>query len=174
METAGRRIEPPEVSADYKYRRIYLAFLKSLETMMPVIVKHEGVEGAKKVYFAATGNFARALGHKIVKDYALAPDLEGALRLLEVYNRIFGSEKLYSTLDHDAAYHVIEDCTLWEKMFKPTKTRCDESCTHSEIPHLLKTLGPGFQVEMPESRPAGNECCVFKITALRPGGTEGE
>jgi hypothetical protein len=164
MDTAGCRIEPPEVSDDYKYRRIYLAFLKSMETMMPVIVKHEGVEGGKKVYFAATANFARALGRKIVKDYAIAPDLEGALRLLEVYNRIFASEKLYSTLDTDAAYHVIEDCSLWEKMFKPTKTRCDESCTQSEIPHLLKTLGPDFQVEMPESRPAGGQRCVFKIT----------
>jgi hypothetical protein len=164
MEPVGRRIVPPEVSDDYKYRRIYLAFLKSLETMMPVIVKHEGVEGARRVYFAATGNFARALGKKIVKDYALAPDLEGALKLMEIYNHIFGSDQLYSTLTPDAAYHIIADCTLWDKMFKPAKTRCDESCTQSEIPHLLETLGPGFAVEMPESRPAGAERCVFKIT----------
>ncbi len=164
MEIPGRPITPPEVSDDYKYRRIYLAFLKSMEVLMPVIIKHEGMEGGMKVYFAATANFARALGKKIVRDYGLSAGLEGVLTLLEVYNRIFASEKLHSTIDGDGGYHVIEDCTLWEKMFKPLQVRCDRSCAKSEIPHLLSTLGPGFEVEMPESRPAGASRCVFKIT----------
>ncbi len=164
MNIPGNRVIAPLVTDDFKYRRIYLAFLKSMEVMMPVIVKHEGMDEGIKVYFKATKTFAKALGKRTVEDYGISADPEGVATLLEVYNRIFSAEKLWSTIDGDVVYHVIEDCTLWEKMFKPLNIKCNESCENSEIPAVIGNLGGEFEVKMPECRPNGDDRCVFKIT----------
>ena len=164
MEVPGNRVIAPLVTDDYKYLKIYLAFLKSMEVLMPVIMKHEGMEEGLETYFKATKTFAKALGKRASKDYDIPATPEGVAKLLEVYNRIFSSEKLWSTIDGEVVYHVIEDCSLWDKMFKPLNVKCNKSCENSEIPAVIGSLDGEFKVEMPECRPNGDDRCVFKIT----------
>jgi hypothetical protein len=163
--TVEGRMFSGEVSPEYQFRKIYLALLLYVREMTDLLYERGGSELALEGIERGAAAWASKLGEHIVRDFGLPKDLEGAGKLMEIYNAIFSSYDIKSEVQGDSVITVLNDCTHWDHLMKQKGVRCDESCTYHEIPSALKAVG-NFHVSMPESRPCGDSRCVFKITKV--------
>jgi len=150
---------------EYQYRKIYLALLLFVREVTELLHEKGGSELALQGIQRGASAWASKLGEQIVRDFGLPKDLEGAGRLMEIYNGIFSSYDIKSEVQGDSVITVLNDCTHWDQLFKTKGVRCDQSCTNHEIPSVVKATG-NYRVTMPESRPCGDSRCVFKITQV--------
>ncbi|MBM3555099.1 MAG: hypothetical protein FJX47_06045 [Alphaproteobacteria bacterium] len=167
----ARRIDVPgrmhgqPLDPAYQYRKIYLALLLYVREMTNLLHEKGGPELALKGIQRGSAAWASKLSEQIVSDFGLTRDLVGTGKLMEIYNGIFSSYNIRSEVQGDSVVTVLNDCTHWDLLMKDKNVRCDQSCTHHEIPSVVKATGR-YQVTMPESRPCGDSRCVFKITRL--------
>lgn len=154
----GESLDP-----EYQYRKIYLALLLYVREMTELLYQKGGSELALEGIQRGASAWASKLGEQIVRDFGLPKNLEGAGKLMEIYNGIFSSYDITSEVRGDSVVTVLNDCTHWDHLFKDKNIRCDRSCTNHEIPSVIKANGK-YHVTMPESRPCGDSRCVFKIT----------
>jgi len=150
---------------EYQYRKIYLALLLYVREMTELLYEKGGPELALDGIQRGASAWASKLGEQIVRDFKLPKDLEGAGKLMEIYNGLFSSYNIRSEVQGDSVITVLNDCTHWDHLFKAKNVRCDQSCTNHEIPSVVKATGK-YLVTMPESRPCGDSRCVFKITKV--------
>jgi predicted ArsR family transcriptional regulator len=162
VEVEGRMYTEP-LDPEYQYRKIYLALLLYVREMMELLYERGGSELAQEGVQRGASVWASKLGEQIVRDFDLTKDLEGVGKLMEIYNGIFSSYNIRSEVEDDSVVTVLNDCTHWDLLMKDKGVRCDQSCTHHEIPSVVKAAGD-YTVTMPESRPCGDSRCVFKIT----------
>ena len=162
MSEEIKSITAPEPSLDFKFRKISLAWILTLQESIKILLEQGGPElaltGVKRVAEAWAGK----LGKHIVREYELPDTLEGALQLLDIYNQIFTAAKMNSYIEGEAGYFEILDCTHWDLLCKPLGIRCDESCENHEGPSILKALGD-FNIEFVECKPRGGDRCSYKI-----------
>ena len=147
---------------EYQYKKIYLAYILYIEQLTELLFETGGAELALKGVQRGASAGAKKLGKHIVRDFGLPKDLEGVGKMMEIYNGIYSSYNIKSTLEEDAVITVLNDCTHWDLLFKEKNIRCVESCTHHEIPSMIKAAGD-YEVTMPESKPCGDSRCVWKI-----------
>ncbi len=154
-----------ELPPEYQYRKIYLALLLYVREMTDFLYETGGAALALEGMQRGSAAWAAKLGEQIVRDFGLTKDLDGVGKLMEIYNGVFSSYDITSEVHGDSVITVLNDCTHWDKLFKDKNIRCDQSCTHHEIPSAVKAAG-NYTVSMPESRPCGDSRCVFKITKV--------
>ena len=163
--TVEGRMFSGEIDPEYQYRKIYLALLLFVQEMTELLYERGGSELALEGIQRGASTWAGKLGEQIVRDFGLPRDLEGAGKLMEIYNAVFSSYDIKSEVQGDSVITVLNDCTHWDQLFKHKGVRCDQSCTNHEIPAVVKAAG-NYRVSMPESRPCGDSRCVFKITKI--------
>ncbi len=162
MESERKVIKAPEPSLDFKFRKISLAWILTLQENMKIQIEQGGPELALTAVKRAASAWATKLSGHIVRDYKLPETMEGALQLLDIYNQIFTAAEIDSYIAGDIGYFEILDCTHWDLLCKPLGIRCDESCEKHEIPSVLETLG-NFDIEFNQCKPRGGDRCTFKI-----------
>lgn len=160
----GRMYDGP-LDPEYQYRKIYLALLLYVREMTNLLHERGGSDLALEGIQRGSAAWASKLGEQIVRDFGLKKNLEGAGKLMEIYNGLFSSYNIRSEVQGDSVVTVLNDCTHWDHLMKEKGVRCDKSCTHHEIPAMIKATG-NYRVTMPESRPSGDPRCIFKITKL--------
>jgi hypothetical protein len=160
----GRMYEG-DLDPAYQYRKIYLALLLFVREMTELLYEKGGSELALEGIQRGASAWADKLGEQIVRDFGLPKSPEGAGKLMEIYNGIFSSYDIKSEVQGESVITVLNDCTHWDQLFKNKGVRCDQSCTHHEIPSVVRATG-NYAVTMPESRPCGDSRCVFKITRV--------
>lgn len=159
------KMHEEELDPVYQYRKIYLALLLYVREMTELLYETGGAALALEGVQRGSSAWATKLGQQIVRDFGLTQDLEGVEKLMEIYNGVFSSYDINSEVRGDSVITVLNDCTHWDNLFKDRGIRCDQSCTHHEIPSAVKAAG-NYTVTMPESRPCGDSRCVFKITKV--------
>lgn len=160
----GKMYDKP-IDPEYQYRKIYLALIIYIEQVTQYLYEKGGAEMALECVERGASAWASKLGAHIVRDFNLPKDLEGVGKLMEIYNALFSSYNIKSTIEGDSVITVLNDCTHWDMLFKEKNIRCEESCTFHEIPSAIKAAG-NYTVTMPESRPCGASRCVWKITKV--------
>ncbi len=163
MEKERKVIEAPEPSLDFKFRKISLTWILTLQESMKIMLEQGGPELALIATKRTADAWAGKLGKHIARDFELPDTIEGALQLLDIYNQIFTAAKMNAYIEGDVGYFEILDCTHWDLMCKPLGIRCDESCENHELPSALKPLGD-FNTEFTQCKPRGGDRCALKIT----------
>ena len=164
--TEKKYIEVADPPDEYRFRKILLTLLIALRSDFELFKETGGVELATKGMFNASSAWGKKIAEHIARDFNLPKTIEGALKSCIIYNAIWNTKKHHIYMEDGAGYYVLEDCTHWDLMIKPLGLKCDTSCREHETPNALSALLDmnEYNLELLESKPQGDERCVFKIT----------
>ena len=88
MKTERKVIKAPEPSLDFKFRKISLVWILTMTENMQMMLEQGGTELAQAGTQRLAAVWAEKLGKHIAREFNLPDTIEGALQLLDIYNRV--------------------------------------------------------------------------------------
>lgn len=163
----SKQVDYPELTWDERYRRMLDAAWTYILAAEGYVREKEGVEGLQDYCKVVRPEMSQQIASKLIKKLALRPDVEDALCLFSLYgvevwgfgDRRYVQTELESPSKGRARFTA---CRGWQGIPEEKRHDCSPGCLE-EIPAMLRTLNPNYEVKMTKAFPWGDDCCEFEI-----------
>jgi hypothetical protein len=167
--TEMSEIKAPELSWDYRYRRMIDIAYTILASGMRFVSDKYGKEASTELYKKVQPAMSGRTAAKLLKDFSIQPTVKGALELAKLYSCEvwgFGADEYVSgkLISPTKGIYVNKTCRMWEKRkeFGFGDVPCNETCIE-EYRELIKMLSPKLEVTMTKAIPLGDSICEYVI-----------
>lgn len=161
-------IKVPELSWEYRYRRMLDIAYTALSAGMLFIKEKYGPEAAVELYKKIQPAMSSRTAAKLIRDYTPEATVEGALQLALLYSSEvwgYGASQYVSAevQEPGKGIYVNKVCRFWEKREDfGFSGDCSKSCVE-EYGGLVGKLSPGLKVSMSKALPWGDSVCEYVI-----------
>jgi hypothetical protein len=162
-------IEVPKLDWEYRCRRMIDIAYTILGSGMRFVADKYGKEASIELYKKVQPAMSAKTAAKLLKEYEIAPTVEGALKLAKLYSAEvwgFGADEYVSgrMISPNKGIYVNKKCRMWEKRKELgiAGLQCNETCIE-EYRELIKMLSPDLKVTMTKAIPLGNSICEYSI-----------